>query len=224
MSTSLKHMKQELRNALKEQENISSTMVIFYLFFFHVKLSKKQLKKKKTYTLLHIQVNLEDKVNDLSAAILQLQHEIKQEEEEKETVERQIEREEEEERRAYVAGVCVEEAVERLVEYGLEPRKILYISPDFVRGLEGQCGGKEEERGRREKERNLYSLEDLVREEFVRERGLNERELERYLGEEGAEGVLGEGWGKLPRWKQWEVKKGKGLVPSRFMYLCEQNC
>ena len=175
-------------------------------------------------TFSHPQVNLEEKVSNLSAAIIQLQQELKQEEEEKERVEREIEREEEEERRAYVAGVCVEEAVERVIEYGLEPRKIIYISPDFVRALEGRCGGKEEGRGRRVKERKTYSLGELVREEFVRERGLNERELERYLGEEEAEGVLGEGWGKLPRWKQWEVKKGKGLVPARFMYLCEQNC
>ena len=104
--------------------------------------------------------------------------------------------------------------MERVLEFGIEPRKILYFSPNFTKELE--------ELARKEKGgRKVYSFAELQKEEFVREKGLNERELERYLGEEEEEGVLGEGFGKMEKWRQWEVKKEKGLVPARFGYLFE---
>ena len=103
------------------------------------------------------------------------------------------------------------------MEFGIEPRKIIYLSSDFTKELERKWERKEKEKGKG----GLFSLAELQKEEFVREKGLNERELERYLGEDEKEGVLGEGFGKMENWRQWEVKRDKGLVPSRFEYMFE---
>eukprot|EP00009_Paramoeba_aestuarina_P002848 CAMPEP_0201522576 /NCGR_PEP_ID=MMETSP0161_2-20130828/18220_1 /ASSEMBLY_ACC=CAM_ASM_000251 /TAXON_ID=180227 /ORGANISM="Neoparamoeba aestuarina, Strain SoJaBio B1-5/56/2" /LENGTH=159 /DNA_ID=CAMNT_0047921473 /DNA_START=421 /DNA_END=897 /DNA_ORIENTATION=+ len=159
--------------------------------------------------MTHQLSDLEEQVSTISSAIAHLENIREREEEEKRELKRQMEENEWAEKRAIAAGKCVEEAVERILEHGTEPRKLLYFSREFVSQLLKKTTKKmvtvsvRSLSSLRIDETNTYGLEKLQNEDFVRQKGLNERELERYLPEDEFEAVLGENYGKLPRWKQW---------------------
>ena len=158
---------------------------------------------------------IEQQMEELAKEMAEIEAELADHFETQERFTTDFERDSFAERRARIAIECFSESMDQIFTFGSSPRKVPYMSSQFRDSLSRSSLSQTP----------TFSLEKLKDMDFVKNKRLNWRELERYLSEEEGEKVFEMemvGFKKLPKWEQLRMRAEVGFLgveEEQFEYL-----